>query len=219
MNRRAPSQFVRTPDGRMGRLRPVRLLRMRHPYTETQVTILPPPQQESAESNQSNLQPIPNGQFYRVISPAHESLVMPPLASELNKALEQFAQSNGFNAEQPLSISFKRGTLGLHRFGRAADIYAAGGKGIGQWAREWNEAARKANAATNPQERARLVEEEKQRNLGYKLYTALQAYGGWAQPKGYPVQLFGPWTRGEGPHKKISDKLLHAHRDHIHVAR
>ena len=85
------------------------------------------------------------------------------------------------------------------------------------WAQDWNEAMRKANA--NQQERARLVEEEKQRNLGYKLYKALQAQGGWAQPQGYPVQLFGPWTRGEGPHKAISDRLLQAHRDHIHVAR
>jgi hypothetical protein len=183
------------------------------------VTILPQPQPESAESNQSNLQPIPNGQFYRVVSPAQESLVMPPLASELSKVLEQFAQSNGFSAEQPLDIAFKRGALGLHRFGRAADIYAAGAKGIGQWAHEWNEAMRKAKAAPNPEERLRLVEEEKRRNVGYKLYKALQAHGGWAQPKGYPAQLFGPWTRGEGPHKTISDRLLHAHRDHIHVAR
>src|SRR5262245_6228346 len=219
MNRRGPSQFVRTPDGRMARLRPIRIHRMRRPHMQTQVTILPPPQPESAEPAQPNLQPIPNGQFYRVVSPAQESLVTPPLAGELNKTLEQFAQTNGFSAEQPLIITFKRGALGLHRFGRAADIYAAGGKGIGQWAHEWNEAMRKANAVTNPQERARLAEEEKQRNLGYKLYKALQAHGGWAQPKGYPVQLFGPWTRGEGPHKAISDKLITAHRDHIHVAR
>jgi hypothetical protein len=192
MNRSGPSQFVRTPDGRMARLRPVRVHRLRLPHAQTQVTILPPPLPESAE---------------------------PPLASELSKALDQFAQSNGFSAEQPLGVVFKRGTLGLHRFGRAADIYAVGGKGVGQWAHEWNEAMRRAKAAANPQERARLAEEEKQRNLGYKLYKALQAHGGWAQPKGYPVQLFGPWTRGEGPHKAISDKLLTAHRDHIHVAR
>ncbi len=219
MNRRGPSKFVRTPDGRMARLRPIRLFRMKHPRTQVQVTIQPPPQPETAESDQPKLQPIPMGKFYRVVSPAEESLVTPLLASELGKALEQFAQSNGFSAEQPLSVSFKRGSLGLHRFGRAADIYAAGGKGIGQWAQEWNEAMRKANAATSPQERARLVEEEKRRNLGYKLYKALQAYGGWAQPPNYPAQLFGPWTRGEGPHKTISDGLLQAHRDHIHVAR
>jgi hypothetical protein len=219
MNRRATSKRVRTPDGRTARLRPVRLFRLKHRRVPTLVTILPPPQPESAEPDQPNLQSIPSGQLYRVVSPAQESLVTPPLASELSKALEQFAQTNGFSAERQLSISFKRGTLGLHRFGRAADIYAVGGKGIGQWAHEWNEAMRKAKAATNPQERARLAEEEKQRNLGYKLYQALQAHGGWAQPQGYPVQLFGPWTRGEGPHKAISDQLLHAHRDHIHIAR
>src|SRR5262249_58542503 len=97
MNRRGPSKFVRTPDGQIARLRPVRLHRLRHPHMQTQVTILPPPQPESAESNQSNLQPIPNGQFYRVVSPSQESLVMAPLASELSKALDQFAQSNGFS--------------------------------------------------------------------------------------------------------------------------
>jgi len=32
-----------------------------------------------------------------------------------------------------------------------------------------------------------------------------------------PVQLFGPWTRSEDPHRTISDRLLRAHRDHIHV--
>lgn len=219
MNRRGPSQFVRTPDGRMARLRPVRLMRPRHPHPHMQTIIQPAPQPEPVEPNQPKLQPIPNGQFYRVVSPGEEAMVTPHLASELGKALEQFAQSNGFNAEQPLSVSFKRGTLGLHRFGRAADIYDVGGKGVGQWAQEWNEAMRKANAPPAAQERARLIEEERQRNLGYKLYKALQANGGWAQPPGLPVQLFGPWTRGEGPHKTISDRLLHAHRDHIHVAR
>jgi hypothetical protein len=203
----------------MARMRPVRLYRLKRRHAQINVTIQPTPQQGPTEPNQPNLQPISNGQYYRVVSPAEEALVTPPLANELGKALEKFSQSNGFSVEQPLEVSFKRGTLGLHRFGRAADIYAVGGKGIGQWAQEWNEAMRKANAATNRQERARLVEEEKQRNLGYKLYKALQAHGGWAQPQGYPVQLFGPWTRGEGPHKAISGQLLHAHRDHIHIAR
>ncbi|MDX2033441.1 MAG: hypothetical protein SF339_22385 [Blastocatellia bacterium] len=210
MNRRRPPNLVRAPSGQRARLRPVRLFRLRHPL----VQVAPQP-----EMTQVPLQPIPSGQFYRVASPVEESLVTSPLATELGKALEQFAQSNGFSAEQPLSITFKRGTLGLHRFGRAADIYAAGGKGIGQWASEWNAAMRQANAATDPQERARLIEEEKQRNLGYKLYKALQAHGGWAQPQSYPVQLFGPWTRGEGPHKTISDRLLRAHGDHLHIAK
>jgi len=203
----------------MGRLRPVRLYRLKHPRAQVQVTIEPSSPPETSEPDQPKLQPIVSGKFFRIISPVEESQVTPVLASELGNFLEQFAQANGFSAEQPLSVAFKRGSLGLHRFGRAADIYAAGGKGIGQWAKEWNEAARKANAAANPQERARLIEEEKQRNLGYKLYKALQTHGGWAQPPGFPVQLFGPWTRGEGPHKAISDRLLHAHRDHIHVAR
>jgi hypothetical protein len=187
-----------------------------HPPAQTLVTIQHPPQPAAAEAI---LQPIPAGQFYRVTSPVEESLVTPLLATELGKVLEQFAQSNGFSAEQPLNVTFKRGTLGLHRFGRAADIYAAGGKGIGQWAREWNEAMSKAAAATDLQERVRLVESEKQRNVGHKLYKALQAHGGWARPPKYPIQLFGPWTRGEGPHKAISDRLLRAHRDHIHIAR
>jgi hypothetical protein len=78
---------------------------------------------------------------------------------------------------------------------------------------------RQAASPPNPQECARGVTAEKARNLGYKLYIALQMHGGWVQPQGYPVQLFGPWTRSEGPHKAISDRLLHAHRDHIHVAK
>jgi hypothetical protein len=31
--------------------------------------------------------------------------------------------------------------------------------------------------------------------------------------------LFGPWPCSEGPPKAISDRLLQAHRDHIHVAK
>jgi hypothetical protein len=132
---------------------------------------------------------------------------------------EEFARENRFTAERPLSVSFGRGTLGLHRLGRAADIYAVGEKSLSQWAHDWNSAMRQAATAPTPQERARLVTEEQKRNLGYKLYKALQDHGGWAQPPRCPVQLFGPWTRGEGPHKRISDKILQAHCDHIHVAK
>jgi hypothetical protein len=203
----------------MARLRPVRLYRLKRHPTHVHVTIQPSPQPETAEPQSPKPQSIQSGKYYRVVSTAEEATVTPQLASELSKALEQFAQTNGFTAEQPLDIAFKRGVLGLHRFGRAADIYGVGPKGIGQWAKEWNEAMRKSGAAPNPQERAKLVEDEKKRNLGYKLYKALQAHGGWAQPPGFPLQLFGPWTRGEGPHKSISDRLLQAHRDHIHVAR
>ena len=107
--------------------------------------------------------------------------------------------------------------MGLHQAGRAVDIYGVGGRGMGEWAQAWNAAMRKVASAA-PQERAKIAAEEKARNLGYKLYKALQAHGRWAQPDGYPIQLFGPWTRHEGPHKGISDRLLYLHRDHIHVA-
>jgi hypothetical protein len=106
------------------------------------------------------LQPIPSGQAYRVTSPPEHGLVTPPLASALHQVFEQFAQANGFSAEQLLSVSFGRGTLGLHRSGRAADIYAVGEKGFSQWAHAWNSAMRQAASAPNPQERARLVAEE-----------------------------------------------------------
>jgi hypothetical protein len=225
------NRVLRTPDGRLVQLRPVRLYRLTPPHAQTPVQMTPP---QAAELNSSSkpaptaaeqtmrqpaLQPIPSGQTYRVASPPEHSLVTPQLASALHQVFEPFAQANGFSAEQPLSVSFGRGTLGLHRAGRAADIYAVGEKDLSQWAHEWNSSMRQAAAASTPQERARLMAEEQVRNLGYKLYKALQAHGGWAQPPGYPVQLFGPWTRGEGPHKAISDQMLYLHRDHIHVAK
>lgn len=164
--------------------------------------------------------PIRSGRFYRVLWPAaFPIVVVPDLADQINAVLEEFAQAAGSSAEGPLKIVLRPGTMGLHRLGRAVDIYEVGGKGIGQWAQECNAAQRKAAEAKDPTERARIIEEEKKRNLGYKLYKALQARGGWAQPPDYPVQLFGPWTRSEGPHKQISDRLLRMHRDHIHVAK
>jgi len=144
---------------------------------------------------------------------------VPELAEQLAVVLEEFAQQSGSTTDSPVKIVLRPGTMGLHRSGRAVDVYEVGGKGIGQWAQEWNTAMRLASAAKDPQERARIIDEEKARNVGYKLYKALQARGGWAQPPGYPVQLFGPWTRTEGPHKAISDRLLSMHRDHIHVAK
>ena len=163
---------------------------------------------------------IRSGRFHRVLWPSgFPIVVVPELADQLTVALEEFAQASGSTAESPLKIVLRPGTLGLHRSGRAVDIYEVGGKGIGPWAHEWNTAMRHAAAAKDPQEQTRIIDEERAKNLGYRLYKALQARGGWAQPPGFPVQLFGPWTRGEGPHKAISDKLLHAHRDHIHVAK
>jgi hypothetical protein len=230
------NRIMRTMDGRLVRLRPIRLSPLTpprrgqpHPETGAPMTrpraatlnALSPPAPATTEetTRQPEAQPIPSGQAYRVTSPPEHSLVTPPLAQQLSQIFEQFAQANGFSAERPLDVTFGRGTLGLHRFRRAADIYAVDGKGLGQWAQEWNAAMRQATCTPNPQERARLVAAEKARNLGYKLYTTLQTHGGWAQPRGYPVQLFGPWTRSEGPHKAISDRLLQAHRDHIHVAK
>ena len=225
------NRMIRTPDGRLVRRRPVWLRRLTPPVAQTplQVTTIyaagansssqPAPTAAEQPTRHPALQPIPSGQTYRVTSPPEHSLVTPPLASALHQVFEQFARENDFTAERPLSVSFGRGTLGLHRLGRAADIYAVGAKGIGQWAHDWNSAMRQAATTPTPQERARLVAAEQKRNLGYKLYKALQAHGGWAQPPDHPVQLFGPWTRGEGPHKTISDGLLQAHRDHIHVAK
>ncbi len=181
-----------------------------------------PPHSPSARHNgaaRSRTQPFASGRFFRVTSPPENALVTPPLAQMLNTVLEQFAQANGFTQENPLAVFFGRGTLGLHRFDRAADIYGIGGKGLDQWKQEWNAAMQRALAAPAAEERRRIVAEESGRNLGYKLYKALQAHGGWAQPPGYPVQIFGPWTRREGPHKAISDYLLYLHRDHIHVAK
>ncbi len=230
------NRVIRTADGRLVQLRPVRLSRVAashvtppHPHTQAPMThpraaaphasSQPAPTTTEETTRQPESQPIPSGQAYHVTSPPEHSLVTPPLAHALSQILEQFAPVNGFSAERPLDVAFGQGTLGLHRFRRAADIYAIGGKGLGQWAHEWNTAMRQATSAPNPQERARSVAAEKARNLGYKLYTTLQTHGGWAQPPGYPVQLFGPWTRSEGPHKAISDRLLQAHRDHIHVAK
>lgn len=232
------NRVMRTRDGRLVQVRPVRLYgvpqpRVMQPHPRATAQMTPPHAAEPHASSQPasapatteeavrqpEAQPIPSGQAYRVTSPPEHSLVTASLAQQLSQMLEQFAQANGFSAERPLNVAFGRGTLGLHRFRRAADIYAIGGKGLGQWAQEWNAAMRQATNTSDPQKRAQQVRDEKVRNLGYKLYTAMQAHGGWAQPQGYPVQLFGPWTRAEGPHKGISDQLLHAHRDHIHVAK
>lgn len=164
-------------------------------------------------------QPVPSGQFYQVVSPPEDASVMPRLGQELIKFFEQFAQANGFSEEQPLLVAFGRGTMGLHRYHRAADIYSIGDKGIDQWLNEWNTAMRTVSTTQVPEERDKIVSDEKAKNLGYKLYKALQDNDSWIQPLGYPVQLFGPWTRIEGPHKAISDRMLYLHRDHIHVAK
>jgi hypothetical protein len=167
-------------------------------------------------SQRGGLVPVPSGRAYRIDSPAANALVTPELASELRCTLERFAVEAGFSAEHPVGLFFKPGIVGHHKVGRAADIYQVRGMGLDQWKAQWDgaQASRAAwGRSDNP------TADEQAHNLGWRLYKALQRYGRWAQPYGYPIQLFGPWTRTEGPWKYISDRLLDAHRDHIHVAK
>jgi hypothetical protein len=143
-------------------------------------------------------------------------MVTPVLATELHRVLERFAQDAGFSEQRPVGVFFKPGVVGHHQVGRAADIYGVGGAGLDVWKRRWDDAH--SAAASLAQQDPRAAEERK-RNLGWRLYKAIQCYGRWSQPYGYPIQLFGPWTRTEGPWKFISNRLLYAHRDHIHVAK
>ncbi|HKY46083.1 MAG TPA: hypothetical protein VJM50_23535 [Pyrinomonadaceae bacterium] len=145
--------------------------------------------------------PIRSGRNFRVVSPPDCALVLREVAEELERVLEQFGQIAKCGPSNRITILFKPGIFGHHRVGRAVDIYEVGGVGIDVWKRCWDDAT------------------ERRRNLGWLLYKTLQHFGRWSQPRGYPIQLFGPWTRTEGPWKPISDFLLHAHRDHIHVAK
>jgi hypothetical protein len=155
--------------------------------------------------------PVPSGAAYVVESPPQNSLCSRELAHELSRILERFAAEAGFGARNPVALFFRPGIFGHHKVGRAVDIYAVGRTGMDAWKKRWDDALRGDASAAGAQERMR--------NLGWRLYKALQSYGRWAQPYGYPIQLFGPWTRSEGPWRCISDRLLHAHRDHIHVAK
>jgi hypothetical protein len=146
--------------------------------------------------------PVPAGKCYEVDSPPWNALVTRELAAQLQRVLERFAVEAGATGSRRVRIHFEPGIVGHHQVGRAADIYRINGRRMDAWRAEWERAA--------PEGRAR--------NLGWRLYRALAKYGRWAQPPGYPVQLFGPWTREEGPWKRISDGLLAAHRDHIHIA-
>lgn len=124
----------------------------------------------------------------------------------------------GFSESNPVGIFLKPGVVGHHKFGRAADLYAVGDVGLDGWKKRWDAATEHASRAPNTEARQHMNAERKN-NLGWRLYKALQLYGRWAQPYGYPIQIFGPWTRTEGPWTHISDRLLYAHRDHIHVAK
>jgi hypothetical protein len=163
--------------------------------------------------------PVPSGRAYRIDSPPADALVRPELAKELCRTLERFAVEAGFSAERPVGLVFKPGVVGHHQVGRAADIYEVGGCGLDQWKRRWDSVRPLAARVSDLVQRRGMLNRECRTNLGWRLYKALQNYGRWAQPYGYPIQLFGPWTRTEGPWKYISDRLLQAHRDHIHVAK
>jgi hypothetical protein len=163
--------------------------------------------------------PVPDGERYRLTSPPWAQVVTRELAEELRRVLDRFAEDAGFRASRPVTIEFRPGMFGHHQVDRAADIYAVGGHGVDVWKARWDAAMCAARGAPTPLAARLIREREEKRNLGWRLYKALQRYGRWAQPYGYPVQLFGPWTRTEGPWRWISNFLLHAHRDHVHVAK
>lgn len=169
--------------------------------------------------SRSELVAVRNGRSYRIASPDSHSLVTPALATELEQVLERFAQEANFSPDKPVDVVFKPGIVGHHKVGRAVDIYEVGGHGLDRWKRQWDTAQQRTAAIAMPEERLGLLARERACNLGWRLYKAIQQYGRWSQPYGYPIQLFGPWTRSEGPWKFISDRLLHAHRDHVHVAK
>jgi hypothetical protein len=163
----------------------------------------------TAPSSNASLVPVASGLAYRVESPPGNALVTRELADELRRVLEIFAREAGFDEKRPVGVFFKPGVVGHHQVGRAADIYEVERKGLDRWRRRWEEAMRRGKVSSG----------ERRMNLGWRLYKTLQIHGRWSQPYGYPIQLFGPWTRSEGPWTFISDRLLNAHRDHIHIAK
>jgi len=189
------------------------------------------------------LRPVLSGQAYRIASPPARGLVTLELAEALETVFERFARERGFTPEKPLEIhlsrGFKTGSPG-HGEGRAADIATVAGKSLVAWKEEWDGAMATAEKLSDPQQRADAIAAEQKRNLGYGLYEALQAHGGWrVNPKGWRpyrgvMQLFGPWTATEGPwsamqiknpnpyqRQRLADQqwVFQAHQDHIHVAR
>ena len=164
--------------------------------------------------------PVPSGALYRVLDtdPARNA-VRADTAAEVARAFDLFARDAGATADAPITIQLRPGIFGHHQVGRAVDVYEVDGIGIDTWADRWERALALAAQAATPLDRRLIREREENRNLGWRLYKALQLHGRWAQPYGHPIQLFGPWTRTEGPWRFIGDFLLRAHRDHIHVAK
>ena len=163
--------------------------------------------------------PIRSGRSYRIDSPSCNALVTTDLASELERILETFGLLVRRNRRKRIGIFFEPGIFGHHKVGRAADIYAVDGRGLDEWKRRWDDAWQRCSGVADGEIRRAILLHERSKNLGWQLYKALQQCGRWSKPCGYPIQLFGPWTRSEGPWKQISDFLLNAHRDHIHVAK
>lgn len=163
------------------------------------------------------LVPVKSGLRFQIVSPPDSALVTKEVAAELERVLEQFGRIA--NTATKVAILFEPGIFGHHRVGRAVDIYGVGGIGIDVWKQRWDNAMKLASLAIDPAARAAIVKSERSKNLGWLLYKTLQHFGQWSKPEGYPIQLFGPWTRTEGPWTYISNFLLHAHRDHIHVAK
>lgn len=163
--------------------------------------------------------PVRSGRYFRIDSPPHNALVTRDLATELERVFERFGLMAGNGCGVRIGISFKPGIFGHHKVGRAADIYAVGGRGLDEWKRVWDDVERRCSCIADINRRRAILLNERSKNLGWQLYKALQTCGRWSKPDGYPIQLFGPWTRSEGPWRAISDFLLNAHRDHIHVAK
>lgn len=183
------------------------------------------------------LRSLRNGVAYRIASPQGAILVTPALAMALETVFERFAHDCGFEPRRPLVVGIDRGYAphsAGHFEGRAADIAAVGGIGLAEWARRWQDASSVDGSS------AGTSRPERQRNLGFGLYRALQEFGGWrVNPTGWSpyrlvTQLFGPWTPRFGPWKRLRihepdaaerRRMAHqkwvfrAHRDHIHVAR
>ncbi len=165
------------------------------------------------------LVPVRSGLSFEIVSPPDNALVTSEVADELERVLERFGRIANDPIATKVAILFRPGIFGHHRVGRAVDIYEVGRIGMDVWKQRWDDAIQRAATVTDPAARAAIVKSERRRNLGWLLYKTLQQFGRWSQPFAYPIQLFGPWTRTEGPWKYISDFLLHAHRDHIHVAK
>ena len=193
--------------------------------------------------NVLRLRPIRGGAGYQVVKPASRAAVTPDLAAAIESVLDGFAHQAGFTQAQPLRVAFVRGYQADspgHRDGRAVDIAAVAGQSLSAWKQQWDEAMAAAQRLRSAEERTAAITRERSRNLGYRLYKALQHHGGWLvdnhgwRPYRGVVQLFGPWTAVEGPwttmnngspddsqRRRLADQawVFAAHQDHIHVAR